>query len=57
MVPESSITYGRLLTNPGKIICIGLNHKRHAAEVKMKEPSQPVLFNKYNLQLETPSAQ
>jgi 2-keto-4-pentenoate hydratase/2-oxohepta-3-ene-1,7-dioic acid hydratase in catechol pathway len=48
IVPESSITYGRLFTNPGKIICIGLNYKRHAAEVKMKEPSQPVLFNKYN---------
>jgi fumarylacetoacetase-like protein len=48
MVPGSSITYGRLFTNPGKIICIGLNYKRHAAESKMKEPSQPILFNKYN---------
>jgi 2-keto-4-pentenoate hydratase/2-oxohepta-3-ene-1,7-dioic acid hydratase in catechol pathway len=48
MVPEESITYGRLFVNPGKIICIGLNYKRHAAEVKMKEPSQPILFNKYN---------
>jgi hypothetical protein len=28
IVPESSITYGRLFTNPGKIICIGLNYKR-----------------------------
>jgi 2-keto-4-pentenoate hydratase/2-oxohepta-3-ene-1,7-dioic acid hydratase in catechol pathway len=48
IVPESSITYGRLFTNPGKIICIGLNYRRHAAEVHMKEPSQPILFNKYN---------
>ncbi len=48
IVPESGIAYGRLFTNPGKIICIGLNYKRHAAEVKMKEPSQPILFNKYN---------
>jgi 2-keto-4-pentenoate hydratase/2-oxohepta-3-ene-1,7-dioic acid hydratase in catechol pathway len=48
IVLESSITYGRLFTNPGKIVCIGLNYKRHAVEVKMKEPSQPVLFNKYN---------
>jgi 2-keto-4-pentenoate hydratase/2-oxohepta-3-ene-1,7-dioic acid hydratase in catechol pathway len=45
---ESALVYGRLFTNPGKIICIGLNYKRHAAEVKMKEPSQPILFNKYN---------
>ena len=48
ILPELSITHGRLFTNPGKIICIGLNYKRHAAEVKIKEPSQPVLFNKYN---------
>ena len=48
IVPETGIIYGRLFTNPGKIICIGLNYKRHAAEVKMKEPNQPVLFNKYN---------
>ncbi len=48
IVMESALVYGRLFTNPGKIICIGLNYKRHAAEVKMKEPSQPILFNKYN---------
>jgi 2-keto-4-pentenoate hydratase/2-oxohepta-3-ene-1,7-dioic acid hydratase in catechol pathway len=47
-VPEAGITYGRLFANPGKIICIGLNYKRHAAEVKMAEPRQPILFNKYN---------
>jgi 2-keto-4-pentenoate hydratase/2-oxohepta-3-ene-1,7-dioic acid hydratase in catechol pathway len=48
IVPEAGITYGRLFANPGKIICIGLNYKRHAAEVKMAEPRQPILFNKYN---------
>jgi 2-keto-4-pentenoate hydratase/2-oxohepta-3-ene-1,7-dioic acid hydratase in catechol pathway len=48
IVPEAGITYGRLFVNPGKIICIGLNYKRHAAEVKMAEPRQPILFNKYN---------
>ncbi len=48
ILPESSVTYGRLFTHPGKIICIGLNYKQHAAEVKAKEPSQPILFNKFN---------
>jgi 2-keto-4-pentenoate hydratase/2-oxohepta-3-ene-1,7-dioic acid hydratase in catechol pathway len=48
IVSEAGITYGRLFVNPGKIICIGLNYKRHAAEVKMAEPRQPILFNKYN---------
>jgi 2-keto-4-pentenoate hydratase/2-oxohepta-3-ene-1,7-dioic acid hydratase in catechol pathway len=48
IIPEGGITYGRLFTNPGKIICIGLNYKRHAAEIKMQEPRQPILFNKYD---------
>jgi 2-keto-4-pentenoate hydratase/2-oxohepta-3-ene-1,7-dioic acid hydratase in catechol pathway len=48
IVPESSITYGRLFASPGKIVCIGLNYRRHAAEIKLPEPRQPVLFNKYN---------
>jgi 2-keto-4-pentenoate hydratase/2-oxohepta-3-ene-1,7-dioic acid hydratase in catechol pathway len=48
IVPESSITYGRLFTNPSKIVCVGLNYRRHAAEVGMPVPKQPILFNKYN---------
>jgi 2-keto-4-pentenoate hydratase/2-oxohepta-3-ene-1,7-dioic acid hydratase in catechol pathway len=48
LVDESKITHGRLFTNPGKIICVGLNYRRHAKEVGMKLPSVPVLFNKYN---------
>lgn len=34
--------------NPGKIICVGLNYRRHAAESGMAEPREPVLFSKYN---------
>lgn len=45
---ESRITHGRLFTRPGKIICVGLNYKRHAQEVKMAEPRVPPLFNKYD---------
>jgi 2-keto-4-pentenoate hydratase/2-oxohepta-3-ene-1,7-dioic acid hydratase in catechol pathway len=48
IVAEGSITHGRLFASPGKIICIGLNYRRHAAEIGMKEPSVPILFNKYN---------
>lgn len=47
-VAESSISYGRLFTHPSKIVCVGLNYKRHAKEVKMAEPRVPPLFNKYN---------
>ena len=48
LVKESSITYGRLFTSPGKIVCIGLNYRAHAAEASLKLPSVPILFNKYN---------
>ncbi len=48
IVPEANITYGRLFVNPGKIICVGLNYRKHAAEVGMAIPKQPILFNKFN---------
>lgn len=48
LLDEAGIRYGRLFTNPGKIVCVGLNYKRHAQEIGMKEPRVPPLFNKYN---------
>jgi 2-keto-4-pentenoate hydratase/2-oxohepta-3-ene-1,7-dioic acid hydratase in catechol pathway len=48
LLDEASITFGRLFTNPGKIVCVGLNYKRHAQEIGMQEPRVPPLFNKYN---------
>ena len=36
------------LTDPEKIICIGLNYYDHVMESKMKVPEKPVLFPKYN---------
>jgi 2-keto-4-pentenoate hydratase/2-oxohepta-3-ene-1,7-dioic acid hydratase in catechol pathway len=33
---------------PEKIICIGLNYKRHARETGMAVPETPVLFSKFN---------
>jgi 2-keto-4-pentenoate hydratase/2-oxohepta-3-ene-1,7-dioic acid hydratase in catechol pathway len=46
--PEASITYGRLFTNPGKIVCVGLNYRKHAQEIGLPIPKVPVLFNKFN---------
>ncbi|MDE2424238.1 MAG: fumarylacetoacetate hydrolase family protein, partial [Betaproteobacteria bacterium] len=39
---------GRLFTNPGKIVCVGLNYRRHAHEIGMQFPRVPPLFNKFN---------
>jgi 2-keto-4-pentenoate hydratase/2-oxohepta-3-ene-1,7-dioic acid hydratase in catechol pathway len=47
-LPEEGIEFGPVVTSPEKIICVGLNYRRHAVEVKMAIPDQPVLFNKYN---------
>ncbi len=48
LVRESSVTFGRLFTNPGKIVCVGLNYRAHAAETSLKLPAVPILFNKYH---------
>ncbi len=32
------------ITNPGKIICVGLNYSDHAAEAGLKPPDYPILF-------------
>ncbi len=34
--------------NPGKIICIGLNYRDHAAETNQTVPDYPTVFSKYN---------
>jgi acylpyruvate hydrolase len=33
---------------PGKLICIGLNYRDHAAESNMPIPEQPVVFSKFS---------
>jgi 2-keto-4-pentenoate hydratase/2-oxohepta-3-ene-1,7-dioic acid hydratase in catechol pathway len=45
---ESKIRFGRLFTDPGKIVCVGLNYKEHVEESGEKLPKEPILFNKYN---------
>ena len=32
---------------PGKLICIGLNYRDHAAESNMAIPERPVIFSKF----------
>jgi 2-keto-4-pentenoate hydratase/2-oxohepta-3-ene-1,7-dioic acid hydratase in catechol pathway len=45
---EQEIEYGPVVTRPEKIVCVGLNYRRHATEVNLPIPSQPVLFSKFN---------
>ena len=48
LLDEAAITHGRLFVSPGKIVCVGLNYRAHADEVKMAHPRVPPLFSKYN---------
>ena len=45
---EASVTFAPCVPNPGKIICIGLNYRRHAEESNMPVPTTPVVFSKFN---------
>ena len=44
------------IPRPGKIICIGLNYRDHAAESGMAVPKEPVVFCKYNNTVVGPDA-
>ena len=47
VLARGDVTLGPPIPRPGKIICIGLNYRDHAAESKMPVPSSPVTFSKY----------
>jgi 2-keto-4-pentenoate hydratase/2-oxohepta-3-ene-1,7-dioic acid hydratase in catechol pathway len=50
-VAEDKAKFAPCVTNPEKIVCIGLNYRKHAAETGQPVPAQPILFNKYNTAL------
>ena len=45
---EEALTLGPAAPNPGKIICVGLNYRKHAEESGAAIPTSPVLFSKFN---------
>ena len=45
---ESTLAYGPVVTRPQKIIMMGFNYRRHAAETGTPIPADPPLFNKFN---------
>src|SRR4051812_34001404 len=47
-VPEAQAAFGPCVTDPEKIICVGLNYRAHAAEAQQQVPEVPILFNKFN---------
>ncbi|WP_127126187.1 fumarylacetoacetate hydrolase family protein [Pseudoflavitalea rhizosphaerae] len=47
-LPLSSLQVASCIPNPGKIICIGLNYRKHAIESNMPIPESPVVFSKFS---------
>ncbi len=46
-IAASAAKFHAPVTNPQKIICVGLNYRDHAAESGAPIPKEPVLFSKY----------
>ncbi len=46
-LPRAEVRFLAPIARPGKLLCIGLNYRDHAAEVNMKVPARPILFAKY----------
>ncbi len=52
---EETLTYAPVVPNPGKVLCVGLNYSKHAAESGMAPPEYPVLFSKFNNAIAAPN--
>jgi 2-keto-4-pentenoate hydratase/2-oxohepta-3-ene-1,7-dioic acid hydratase in catechol pathway len=48
LLVEDGLVFGPCVPKPSKIICIGLNYRKHAAESGMAVPTVPIAFTKYN---------
>jgi 2-keto-4-pentenoate hydratase/2-oxohepta-3-ene-1,7-dioic acid hydratase in catechol pathway len=46
-VPVAQLRLAAAVPDPGKIICVGLNYQKHAAEGGMPVPEQPIYFAKF----------
>lgn len=46
-VNEGTLSFAPSVPRPGKIVCVGLNYRRHAEETNAAIPDSPILFNKF----------
>src|SRR5271154_2739765 len=52
---ERSVRLGPPIDRPSKIVCIGLNYRKHAVESGMEIPKEPVVFFKSTTALVGPN--
>jgi 2-keto-4-pentenoate hydratase/2-oxohepta-3-ene-1,7-dioic acid hydratase in catechol pathway len=46
-IPESEVSYAPAVPDPGKILCVGANYRKHAEEAGLPLPEQPIYFAKF----------
>lgn len=54
--PLSELELTAPVTDPEKIVCIGLNYRSHAEEAGLEPPASPTIFGKYRNALAAPGA-
>lgn len=45
---EEDVNSGPCVTTPEKILCVGLNYRKHAIETNLPFPIKPIIFSKFN---------
>ena len=48
IIEPEDVSYGPAVANAGKLLCVGLNYRRHAEETGAAIPTSPVLFSKFS---------
>ncbi|MFZ4453081.1 fumarylacetoacetate hydrolase family protein [Salibacterium aidingense] len=48
LINENEMEWGPVVPHPHKIICVGLNYRRHADETGAAYPETPILFSKFD---------
>lgn len=56
-VPVETAALDHLVSEPEKVICVGLNYRSHAAETGLDIPAHPALFAKYRRALLPPNGE
>jgi len=54
--PLGAVSLLAPITDPEKIVCIGLNYRKHAEEGGLEPPESPTIFGKYRNALAAPGA-
>ncbi|KAJ6658727.1 hypothetical protein lerEdw1_019887 [Lerista edwardsae] len=47
VVPRADVTLLAPITNPNKVICVGMNYVDHCLEQNVKIPKEPIIFSKF----------